>query len=168
MLFKELVDPHVLLKPTVEAPSPLGYDAGSPVVKQDVKKPSAAQLEQLKVKKAWEYATSPAKNVPMNLVMSYMTGNSLQLIPMMMTFTLLWNPLVAIFKETNKGFEPYATEKNRNELILPKIVFVLCQLANMSIGLWKLDKMGIIPHKEADWLEWKVPAQFVEKLSSLL
>lgn len=168
MLFRELVDPQVLLKPTLDAPPPLGYDTETKVVKQDLKKPFVAQLDQLKVKKAWEFATSPAKNVPMNLIMSYMTGNSLQMIPMMMTFMLLWSPLTAIFKETNKGFKPFTTEKNQSELILPKIVFVLCQLANMSIGLWKLDKMGIIPHKEADWLEWKVPAEFIEKLSVLI
>ncbi|WPK24608.1 hypothetical protein PUMCH_001887 [Australozyma saopauloensis] len=165
MLFRELTNPQVILKPTCEVSSPIGYDPETKLSKLDAKKPSQAQLDKLKVKKAWEFATSPAKSIPMNLIMSYMTGNSLQMIPMMMTFMLLWSPLAAIFNDTNRGFEPFATERNRHELILPKLVFILCHVASILIGVWKLDKMGIIPHKEADWMDWKVPATIAEKLS---
>lgn len=78
---------------------------------------------------------------------------------------LLWSPLTAIFKETSRGFARFTTDKNKNELILPKLVFVLCHLANISIGVWKLDKMGIIPYKEADWMEWYSLANVMEKVS---
>lgn len=168
MLFSELISPQVHFKPTLEAPSPLGYDIETKTSKPELKSQSQAQLDQLKIKKAWEFATSPAKNIPMNLIMSYMTGNSLQVIPIMMTLMLLWSPLSAIFTETSRGFKAYTTEKNKSELFLPKLVFILCHLANAAIGVWKLDKMGIIPYREADWMDWKVPAQLIERLSMSL
>lgn len=165
MLFLELTNPKVHLKPTIETPAPLGYGVQSKTAKPELKSQSQAQLDQLKIKKAWEFATSPAKNIPMNLIMSYMTGNSLQVIPIMMTLMLLWLPLSAIFTETSRGFQAFTTEKNKSELILPKLVFILCHLANAAIGVWKLDKMGIIPYREADWIDWKVPAQLMERVA---
>lgn len=168
MLFLELTNPKVHLKPTIEVSAPLGYGVQSKSSKPELKSQSQAQLDQLKIKKAWEFATSPAKNIPMNLIMSYMTGNSLQVIPIMMTLMLLWSPLSAIFTETSRGFKAYTTEKNKSELRLPKLVFIVCHLANAAIGVWKLDKMGIIPYREADWMDWKTPAHFIEKLSMSL
>lgn len=146
--------------------APLGY-SNETKTKQDLPKPSQADLEKLKVKKAWEFAISPAKNIPMNLIMSYMTGNSLQLIPIMMTLMLLWTPLAAIFTQTGAGFRPYTTEKNKAEVILPKVTYVFCNLVIILIGLWKLDRMGIIPYHEADWLDWKFPAMKTETLAVL-
>lgn len=161
---------HQLVHPTVTTPAseialPPGFGTDASKKKSDVKKPLPAELDQLKVKKAWEVATGPAKSVPMNLIMSYMTGNSLQMIPIMMTLMLFWNPLKAIFVETELLFRSLVTERNRSEMYLPKVVFVLCQLANMAVGVWKLNQMGLIPNKEADWLGWKIAGAVAEKLS---
>lgn len=121
-------------------------------------------MDELKVRKAWEIATSPAKNIPMNLIMSYMTGNSLQMIPIMMTLMLFWNPLRAIFTETGVAFQDLSNERNSTDMIMPRVVFVLCHLANTGIGVWKLNKMGLVPNSEADWLAWKDGAKVVERL----
>lgn len=126
---------------------------------------SLINIDELKIKKAWEIAFSPAKSIPMNLIMSYMTGNSLQVIPIMMTVMLLWNPLREIFTTTNKSFENLQSKENQIIIVLAKICFILCQICNMLIAVWKLYKMGLIPHAEADWIAWKLPLQFSEKLN---
>lgn len=161
-----------LTRPIIKAPAsddivaPAGFGAETKSKKvEPVKKPTKQDLEQLKIKKAWEIATGPAKNIPMNLIMSYMTGNSLQMIPIMMTLMLLWNPLKSIFTETNSAFSGLKTEKNAQEILAPQAVFVLCQLANMGVGLWKLNKMGLIPNGEADWLAWKTASQVIERVT---
>lgn len=161
----ELENPRIPAKTGNPFPPP-GFGQTSTKTKTaEVKRPTTDQVEQLKIKKAWEIATGPAKSIPMNLIMSYMTGNSLQMIPIMMTLMLFWNPLKAIFTETNSSFEALVTEKNRTELYLPKAVFVLCQMATMAIGVWKLNSMGLIPNGEADWLAWKDVTQVVERLT---
>lgn len=167
MSFEELLVPKVKQPLAGDITSPPGFDSAFTKSKKSepVKKPSEAELDQLKVKKAWEIATSPAKSIPMNLIMSYMTGNSLQMIPIMMTLMLFWNPLKAIFTETGPAFRGLQNDRISGELILPKVVFVLCHVANMSLGLWKLNKMGLVPNSEADWLAWKEATQVVERLA---
>lgn len=142
---------------------PAGFDWHKKIVSSG-RQPLAPELDELKVKKAWEVAYAPAKAIPMNLIMSYMTGNSLQMIPIMMTLMLLWNPLKAIFTETNASFRSLRTEGNAADILLTKGVFVICQLASMLVGVWKLNKMGLIPNSEADWLAWRSPDVPVEKL----
>lgn len=128
------------------------------------KKPDLERLEELKVKKAWEIALGPSKTIPMNLIMSYMTGNSLQIIPIMMTLMLFWNPLKAIFTETNANFKNLETKKNSSDIFLTRAVFVICQMACMAVGIWKLYNMGLIPNSEGDWLAWKEAIQYKERV----
>lgn len=166
MSFNELLHPKIIAPLSAEIVSPPGFGYGSAKAKKadPIKKPTESEVDQLKVRKAWEIATSPAKNIPMNLIMSYMTGNSLQMIPIMMTLMLFWTPIRAIFTETGVAFRDLSNERNANEIILPKVVFVLCHLANTAIGVWKLNKMGLVPNSEADWLAWKDAAKVVERV----
>lgn len=131
-------------------------------------KQNHVDVEQLKSKKIWEIATGPAKSIPMNLIMSYMTGNSLQLIPIMMTVMLFINPIKAIFNDTNKIFKSLETDKNGSLIMQAKLVYILCQLGCMGIGIWKLNKMGLIPNSDADWLSFKELPVINHKLRSIM
>ncbi|KAF4943920.1 hypothetical protein F66182_18700, partial [Fusarium sp. NRRL 66182] len=42
------------------------------------------ETDTLKLKKAWEVALAPSKQIPMNAIMMYMSGNSLQIFSIMM------------------------------------------------------------------------------------
>lgn len=165
--YSELLNPQ-LVKSEGKYGSPPGYEtsgakkSGGPAIK----KPDQSQLDDLKVKKAWEVAMGPAKAIPMNLIMSYMTGNSLQIIPIMMTLMLLWNPLKAIFTETNAAFKPFETKGNLSDILKAKAVFVICQIGSIAVGVWKLNNMGLIPNREADWLAWKGVVQLKESVLS--
>ncbi|KAF3986104.1 hypothetical protein FT663_01076 [Candidozyma haemuli var. vulneris] len=166
MAYEELLQPEIKARGHSSIAPPPGFGSqlsskAKPV--EPVKKPTPAELDKLKLKKAWDIASGPAKSVPMNCFMSYMTGNSLQMIPIMMTVMLLLNPIKAIFLETNKAFASLET-RNASDLLLPKAAFVVFQLANAGIGLFKLWRMGLIPNGEADWLGWKEVTQVVEKL----
>lgn len=131
-----------------------------------VKQQDPAKISELKVKKAWEIAMGPAKSIPMNLFMSYMAGNSLQIIPIMMTFSLLFNPIKAIFSETNAVFKNFETPENSQDILMAKAVFVVCQIGCMSVGIWKLNNMGLIPNSRSDWLAWE-EANIVKEFTSL-
>lgn len=165
MDYSDLLSPQVI-QPLADIVAPAGFDIDNSKSKKvtTIKKPAQSELDELKVKKAWEIATSPAKNIPMNLIMSYMTGSSMQIIPITMALMLLWNPLRSIFTETGSAFNGLLNERNSDKLVLPKMVFVICQLLNMAIGLWKLNQMGLIPNREADWISWKPVAQITERV----
>lgn len=163
MDYSELITPEIRT-PQAAVRDPPGFNHSTKSTKTATKVDQAS-VDELKTKKAWELAVAPAKLVPMNVIMGYMTGNSLQIIPMTMTLMLLWNPLKAIVLDTSRTFKSVQTDTNASQITLSKIVFVICQLLNLSIGVYKLYKMGLIPHTESDWLAWKLVVNYREFLS---
>lgn len=56
----------------------------------------AARYEELKSKRAWDMAISPAKQLPMQLVMVYFSGGGVQIFSMGMVAMLLASPFKAV------------------------------------------------------------------------
>lgn len=52
------------------------------------KVPTQQETDTLKLKKAWEIALGPAKQLPMQAIMGYMSGNGLQIFSIMMVWML--------------------------------------------------------------------------------
>ncbi|CAB4062620.1 EMC4 [Lepeophtheirus salmonis] len=51
----------------------------------------------LKTKRSWEIALGPIKNIPMNIFVMYMTGNTISIIPIMMTVMMAIKPIKTLF-----------------------------------------------------------------------
>jgi hypothetical protein len=102
-------------------------------------------METLKLKKAWEVAFAPAKSIPMNAFMMYMSGNTLQIFSIMMVYMLFKNPVTALM-QTNAQFARFETERNRGKFWLVKAVYVLMNLAALALGVWKVNGMGLLPY----------------------
>jgi hypothetical protein len=58
----------------------------------------------LKEKRAWDMAISPAKSLPMNAFMLYMSGNSVQIFSIGILVMLLLNPLKAVANINSGGY----------------------------------------------------------------
>ena len=101
-------------------------------------------MDTLKLKKAWELALAPAKSLPMNAVMMYMSGNSLQIFSIMMVFMLFKTPLQALL-QTGPLFARFETEGTRARLLLVRATYVAMNLLALSFGLWKVNSMGLFP-----------------------
>ncbi|RLV91217.1 ER membrane protein complex subunit 4 [Spathaspora sp. JA1] len=167
MDYSEIVNPTIVIPSKQTIRSPPGSDISNITTNtSSITAPKKHDINLLKTKKAYSLANGPAKSIPMNLIMSYFTGNSLQIIPMSMTLMLLLNPLKSIIYDTNSTFSKLTTEENKQDILICKLLFILFQLANMAIGVYKLYNMGLIPHKEADWLAWKEGVEFIERLSN--
>ena len=52
------------------------------------KAPTQEEMDTLKLKKCWEIALAPAKQLPMQAIMAYMSGSSLQIFSIMMVWML--------------------------------------------------------------------------------
>lgn len=55
------------------------------------------------VKKSWDIALAPLKQIPMNLFIMYMAGNSISIFPIMMVGMLFLGPIKAIFNFNNSN-----------------------------------------------------------------
>lgn len=145
-------------------PDPFGFKKsdqhkikGPRVIDYDAKN----RITQLSIERAWAISSEPLKSVPMNMIMSYMSGNSLQIIPIMTAAMLVSNPLKSIFEVRSK----FRHIINKDEptpppIVLAMIMYVVYQLVLMGIGLHKLNSMGLFPNTSSDWLAWQQPTEY--------
>lgn len=110
---------------------------------QATKKPE--DTDALKLKKAWEIAIAPSKQLPMQAIMMYMSGNSLQIFSIMMVLMLFKGPIQGLIN-TNAAFAKYETPSTRARLVGVKAVYVLMQLLLFALGVWKVNGMGLLPY----------------------
>ncbi|KAL9592689.1 MAG: hypothetical protein Q9179_006471, partial [Wetmoreana sp. 5 TL-2023] len=96
------------------------------------------------IKKSWEVALAPAKQLPMNAIMMYMSGNSLQIFSIMMVFMLFKNPIQGLL-QTNTVFTRYESPKTKSKMWVVKAVYVLMNLVALGLGIWKVNGMGLLP-----------------------
>ncbi|KAJ5081737.1 hypothetical protein NUU61_010001 [Penicillium alfredii] len=132
---------------------------------QQQQQPAAKKPEDtdsLKLKKAWEIAMGPSKQLPMNAIMMYMSGNSLQIFSIMMVFMLFKGPIQGLIN-TNAVFAKYDTETTHSRMLGVKAVYVLMQLALLALGIWKVNAMGLLPTTRSDWLAWESEREPLER-----
>jgi hypothetical protein len=106
--------------------------------------PSPEVMETLKLKKAWEVAIAPAKQLPMNAIGMYMSGNSLQMFSIMMVFMLFKAPFQALMN-INQTFARFETDSKKQEMLMVKAAFIGCNLLALALGTWKVNQMGLLP-----------------------
>jgi hypothetical protein len=101
-------------------------------------------MDTLKLKKAWEVALAPVKQLPMTAIMMYMSGNSLQIFSIMMVGMAFKNPIMGLMA-TNQAFEKLESEGIKSKITMVKAVYVAMQLLALALGIWKVNGMGLLP-----------------------
>ena len=112
------------------------------------------------VKKSWDVALAPLKQVPMNLFIMYMAGNSISIIPIMMVSMLLIRPIKALMSIKSKF-----VVIEGSQAILQKIVYFIGNLACLALALYKCHSMGLLPTHSSDWLDFLENPKRVEYAS---
>lgn len=120
-----------------------------------VKTTSPEDREILQVKKAWEIAISPLKSLPMSAIMTWFSGSSIQIFSVTMTGSLFWTPLKVLSSDPLSVFKSLDNEATHDRLNMPKLVFIIGQLASILLGVIKLQYMGLLPTTTSDWLAWE-------------
>ncbi|KAF9265824.1 endoplasmic reticulum protein [Marasmius fiardii PR-910] len=120
---------------------------------------NSPRQHQLKQDRAWELAISPAKSLPMQGFMLYMSGGGVQIFSMSIVFMLLLSPFRNI-AGMNTAFAPFAPFDSKNPkglttLSLQKLVYFLCNMLTLGVGLWKCRSMGLLPTGTGDWLAFE-------------
>ncbi|KAM0326792.1 hypothetical protein ACHAQA_006666 [Verticillium albo-atrum] len=141
---------------------PNGYPSSQPSSfkkQKDVKhtprkQPTPEEMDTLKIKKAWEVALAPAKNLPMTAIMMYMSGNSLQIFSIMMVLMAFKTPLTGLFA-VNSAFERFESDTNKAQMLQVKMAYLAMQVLALAVGVWKVNAMGLLPTTRSDWLGWE-------------
>ncbi|KAG0228905.1 hypothetical protein B0O80DRAFT_298762 [Mortierella sp. GBAus27b] len=149
---------------------PPGYVGSKDVASRGQKgtKNKEFDSELLKVKKAWDVALAPGKQLPMQAFMLWMSGNSVQIFSVAITAMLMFSPIKALMN-MSQVFERYESSSPvkvgfmDSKLAFPKITFVAMQILTIMLGMWKLNSMGLLPTSHSDWLAFldpKTPLEF--------
>jgi len=141
---------------SADLPSPPGFSPGGAAL---VHAEGSREADpNLRIKRSWDLALGPFKQVPMNLFIMYMSGNSISIFPIMMVVMMMVRPLKTLFsvKTTFKGFEVGANGVGVN-IIGQKLVFILGNLANVALAMYKCHSMGLLPTHKSDWLAFADP-----------
>ncbi|KAG8832222.1 hypothetical protein FRC17_001720 [Serendipita sp. 399] len=130
-------------------------------------KEKADRHEELKAKRAWDLATSPAKQLPMQMIMVYFSGGGVQIFSMGMVAMLLASPFKAV-AGMNEAFAQFAPGDSTNPrefttLLLPKLAYIFCNLLTLLVGMWKCNQMGLLPVGTGDWLQFEYRGECMDK-----
>lgn len=137
----------------------------------------------LKEKRAWELAFSPAKSLPMQAFMLYMSGGGVQIFSMGIVFMLLFSPFKNVaaintgmhsptfwlaprvleihqtHRYTHTAFAPFApsrsSSKSFSALFVQKVFYILANMMTLALGLYKCNSMGLLPMGTGDWLAFE-------------
>lgn len=135
--------------------SPPGYNPSIVQVHTEISKES--DPNHLIIKKSWELALGPLKQVPMNLFIMYMAGSSISIFPIMMVGMLVIRPVKALFtlQHTFKMIEG-------SHAAGQKFVYFLGNIVNIALALYKCQSMGLLPTHASDWLAFVQPQSPLE------
>jgi len=109
------------------------------------------------VKRSWDIALAPTKQIPLNFIVMYMAGNSISLFPLMMIGVLFMRVIKVLFS-INATFALITG----SHAIPQRIVFLLGNLGTLALVVYKCSSMGLLPTYASDWLDFVEPAHRVE------
>lgn len=134
-------------------PSPVGYTER--VIADVVNVDEGTRIASMR---SWDIALGPLKQAPMNVMISWMAGNSIALFPIMFVGMLLFRPIQSMLS-MSKAFEAIESSKYS---VLQKLIYLLGNLVNLAIALYKCHSMGLLPTYASDWLAFADPQQRME------
>ena len=119
-------------------------------------------------------ATGQLKNLGMTAFMMWMSGSQIQIFSIMMTANGIYQPILAISKSgegTRRSpggpscwgpaapdtlrravFPAEHAEGGQLDVLRPRLLYILIQLAGLAFGLWKLAGMGLLPTHASDFV----------------
>jgi len=138
----------------VAAPPGFTSIVGGAVKKRAV---DPVKYDELKSKRAWDLAITPAKSLPMNAFMLYMSGTGVQVFSISTLVMLLFSPFKAMgaMEKAFAPFKPSTSSSGFDPLFLQKVVYMLANLLPIALALWKCQQMGLIPMGTGDWLAFE-------------
>ena len=161
------VDPHSLTHPPHQTRTPAKAATAA----------ATASYAALKEKRAWDLAVAPAKSLPMQAFMLYMSGGGVQIFSMGIVLMLLLSPIknIAGMNAAFAAFAPStatgtgagagagtgsrttapASTSTATALPLQKLTYIVCNLLTLFVGLWKCRSMGLLPTGTGDWLAFE-------------
>ncbi|PAA53123.1 hypothetical protein BOX15_Mlig020081g1, partial [Macrostomum lignano] len=129
---------------TAQLAAPAGYMDRPPPLAGG-REPDGALIS----KRGWDAALGPLKQLPMNLFIMWMAGNSVSIFPIMMVLMLFMRPIQAVF-----AMQATFAQIEGGQACLQRFVYLIGNLAVLALAVYKCHTMGLLPTYESDWLSF--------------
>ncbi|XKL60659.1 hypothetical protein PGB90_007716 [Kerria lacca] len=140
---------------SAELSSPPGYFPS--IGNNQIETIREADSARLIIKKSWDLALGPIKQVPMNMFLVYMAGNSISIFPIMMIGMIIIRSVKALFT-IQQAFKMIEGKHAASQ----KIVYFIGNIVNVGVALYKCQSLGLLPTHASDWLAFAEPQIRVE------
>ncbi|BFZ19440.1 hypothetical protein BsWGS_22479 [Bradybaena similaris] len=141
-----------LVQSTENLPTPVGFTDTATVAER-----TREADPNLIIKRSWDIALGPIKQVPMNMFIMWMAGSSISIFPIMMVGMMFFRPIQAMLaiQNTFKSIEG-------NQAAFQKLVYCFGNLICLALAVYKCQTMGLLPTHASDWLAFVQPQQRME------
>lgn len=136
----------------VSLPSPVGFCDVSTAVDR-VRDTDSVLI----VKKSWDIALGPIKQVPMNVFIMWMAGSSISIFPIMMVGMMFFRPIQALI-----GIQNTFNMIEGGQAPIQKLTYLVGNLVCLGLAVYKCQVMGLLPSHASDWLAFVEPQQRME------
>ena len=92
----------------------------------------------------------------MNAFVMYMSGSAISIFPIMMVIMFAVRPVKTLFS-LNATFKALDAADGSMANIGQKLVFILGNLINIAMAMYKCHSMGLLPTHASDWLAFADP-----------
>ena len=92
----------------------------------------------------------------MNLFIMYMSGNTISIFPIMMVIMMAVRPVKTLFS-INSTFKAIDANDGSISNIRQKLAYILGNLINIAMAMYKCHSMGLLPTHSSDWLAFADP-----------
>lgn len=135
--------------------APVGFSRNAAVESVDEKGVDPGLVS----KRSWDIALGPVKQLPMNLFIMWMAGNTISIFPIMMVGMMFVKPIQAIiqWKQTFKTIEG-------DQAALQKLCYILGNIGGLLLAMYKCQVMGLLPTHSSDWLAFAEAPRRIEFL----
>eukprot|EP00742_Colponemidia_sp_Colp-10_P024906 GILJ01030030.1.p1 GENE.GILJ01030030.1~~GILJ01030030.1.p1 ORF type:complete len:147 (-),score=20.83 GILJ01030030.1:34-426(-) len=115
------------------------------------------QQHERKLRRIRSLQFQPVTSLPMTLFMLWMVGNDLSIFSIMFVGMSIMTPITSLMN-TPKTFQMFEGEADvRKDVALAKLIYGVCCLAALGVGLMKVSWMGLLPVNAIDWLDHSPP-----------
>ncbi|THD26267.1 ER membrane protein complex subunit 4 [Fasciola hepatica] len=107
---------------------------------------------QLVIQRSWNIALGPLKQVPMNLFIMWISGNSISFFPLMSVIMLFLRPIQALF-----SIQTTFSLIEGSQAPMQRLVYVFGNFVMIALAMYKCHTMGLLPTYASDWLSFVEP-----------
>ncbi|KAG2462095.1 EMC4 protein, partial [Polypterus senegalus] len=129
---------------------PVGY-SDKPIPDASVQETDRNLVE----KRCWDVALGPLKQIPMNLFIMYMAGNTISIFPIMMVCMMAWRPIQALMSMS----ATFKLLESSSQQWLQSLVYFVGNLLGLALAVYKCQSMGLLPTHSSDWLAFIEPPE---------